>query len=196
MGAHVERPRSSGSHGWTGPTAPHTSPPAPPPDRPQDGPRRGLIVAAGIALVGGLALGIGALALAGRGGDEGGKTAADPPPSSTVPQAGTQQQQPVTAAQLAAARPRKLAVRRVGRTGTLAWTLPPGARQLPLLVQQQPAGSKPITTVPAPRTATVPGLRPKVRYCFKVGAVLRLNEGQAPDVAWSKPACDPARPRS
>ncbi|NVI86494.1 serine/threonine-protein kinase [Actinomadura sp. BRA 177] len=175
-------PRSSGSHGWTGPTAPHTSPPAPLPDRPQDGPRRGLIVAAGIALVGGLALGIGALALAGRGGDEGGKTAADPPPSSTVPQAGTQQQQPVTAAQLAAARPRKLAVRRVGRTGTLAWTLPPGARQLPLLVQQQPAGSKPITTVPAgSRTATVPGLRPKVRYCFKVGAVLRPHQGHAPD---------------
>ncbi|MER7546622.1 protein kinase [Spirillospora sp. NPDC127506] len=205
---HTGDPRASGSHGGTGPTtphtnptAPHTGPPAPLPGRPHDGPRRGLVVAAGVALAGGLALGVGALALAGPGG-EGGEHAAGPPPSQAVPQAGTQQRQPVTAAQLAAARPRKVAVRQAGRTAALAWTLPPAARELPLLVQRRPAGNEPIVTVPAgSRSATVPGLRPKTAYCFKVGAVLRLNQGAAPDVAWSAPAClrtgkaKPAKPK-
>ncbi|MFA1545356.1 protein kinase domain-containing protein [Actinomadura chokoriensis] len=195
---HARDPRASGSHpagphGRTGPTAPHTTPPALPPDgpqdRPQDGPRRGLIVAAGVALVGGLALGVGALALASGGDGQEGKRAAPPEPSQTVPQAGAQQE-PVPAAQLAAARPRNLAARQAGRTAALVWTLPAAARGLPLLVQRRPAGSQPITTVPAgSRSATVPGLRPKTAYCFKVGAVLRLNQGRAPDVAWSAPAC-------
>ncbi|GAA1796893.1 serine/threonine-protein kinase [Actinomadura chokoriensis] len=194
----------------TGPTAPHTAPPVPyagapaapaplpgtaepPSGRPQDGPRRGLIVAAGVALVGGLALGAGALALANGGGDakgaEDGKPAAGPP-SPAAPQASEPQPEPVTAAQLAAARPRKLTARHAGRAVALAWTLPPAARELPLLVQRQPAGSQPVTTVPAgSRSATVPGLRPKTAYCFRVGAVLRLNQGRAPDVAWSERTC-------
>ncbi|MCP9965581.1 hypothetical protein LUX57_10925 [Actinomadura madurae] len=83
-----------------------------------------------------------------------------------------------------------MVARPVGRTAALLWTLPPAARELPLLVQQQPAGSKPIVSVQAgSRSATIPGLRPRVAYCFKVGAVLRLNQGEAPDVSWSEPAC-------
>jgi hypothetical protein len=78
----------------------------------------------------------------------------------------------------------------VGRTAALLWTLPPAARGLPLLVQQQPAGSAPIVPVKSDsRSATVSGLRPKTAYCFRVGAVLRLNQGKAPDVSWSAPAC-------
>ncbi|WP_165978484.1 serine/threonine-protein kinase [Actinomadura darangshiensis] len=173
-------------------TTPHTNPHQFTQDQPSDGPRRGLIVAAGVALVGGLGLGIGALALAGGGDDKGGDPAAGAPPSQTVPQGQATQvpQQPVTAAQLAAARPRKVTARLVGRTAALIWTLPPAARELPLLVQQQPAGTKPIVAVRAgSRSATLPGLRPNTRYCVKVGAVLRLTEGKAPDVSWSAPAC-------
>ncbi|MFF4237448.1 protein kinase [Actinomadura geliboluensis] len=179
----------------TGPTTPHTGPPGPPPplpERPHDGPRRGLMVAVGVALVGGLALGVGALALANRGGDsgegkQGGQQGAAPQPSQTTPQA---QHGPVTAEDLAALRPRKLTVRQTGRTAVLRWALPADARGLPLLVQRQPAGSNAVTTAPAgSRSATVPGLRPKATVCFKVGAVVRLTQGRAPDVAWSAPAC-------
>ncbi|WP_165950389.1 hypothetical protein, partial [Actinomadura sp. GC306] len=75
-------------------------------------------------------------------------------------------------------------------TAVLTWTLPPAARELPLLIRQAPAGTDPLVTAQAgSRSATMPGLRPRTRYCFKVGAVLRLNQGQAPDVSWSAPAC-------
>ncbi|MEU5987723.1 protein kinase [Spirillospora sp. NPDC047418] len=180
---------------YTGPPAapvPHPGPPEAPPGRPQDGPRRGLIVAAGVALTGGLALGVGALALANGGDDagKGGQPAA--PASSAAPQAAAPQQEPVTAAQLAQTRPRGLKARHAGRTVALAWTLPAAARGLPLIVQRQPAGSQPITPVPAgSRSATVPGLRPGTAYCFRVGAVLRLHQGGAPDVSWSERTCVP-----
>ncbi|WP_329088512.1 serine/threonine protein kinase [Actinomadura citrea] len=178
--------------------SPHTTPQAGPHqttwDRPHDGPRRGLIVVAGIVLAGGLALGIGALALSGGGDGKGGTAAKSTPPSQTqtVPQGQATQapQAPIPASQLAATRPRKVVARQVGRTAALLWTLPPAARGLPLLVQQQPAGTRPITSVKAgSQSATMPGLRPNTTHCFKVGAVLRLNQGQAPDVAWSAPAC-------
>ncbi|MEU8797645.1 serine/threonine-protein kinase [Spirillospora sp. NPDC048819] len=181
-------PRASGSH-----TTPHAHPYRLAHDRPDDGPRRGLIVAAGVALVGGLALGIGALALT-RGGD-GNQQTAEPPGGSTPAaqgQATNVPPEPITSAQLAATRPRKLVAKPVGRTAALAWALPPAAKDLPLLIQQHPAGAEPLITVQAgSRAATVPGLRPNTRYCFKVGAVLRLNQGQAPDVSWSAPTCIP-----
>ncbi|WUI02338.1 protein kinase [Spirillospora sp. NBC_00431] len=177
-------------------TTPHTTPHANPRrlthDRPDDGPRRGLIVAAGVALTGGLVLGVGALALTGGGSDDKDPPAGSPAPSTPAArgQATGVPVEPITPVQLAAARPRKLVARPVGRTAALLWTLPPAARELPLLIQQQPAGSTPIVTVKAgSSSATVPGLRPKTAYCFKVGAVLRLNDGGAPDVSWSAPAC-------
>ncbi|MFG2089825.1 MULTISPECIES: protein kinase [unclassified Spirillospora] len=181
-------PRASGSH-----TTPHTNPYRLTHDRPDDGPRRGLIVAAGVALVGGLALGIGALALT-RGGDDGRQDAGAAVASTPAPQgqATGVPPEPITSAQLAATRPRKLAAKPVGRTAALAWVLPPAAADLPLLIQRHPAGAEPLITVRAgSRAATVPGLRPGTRYCFKVGAVLRLNPGQAPDVSWSAPTCIP-----
>ncbi|MGI5421432.1 protein kinase domain-containing protein [Actinomadura luteofluorescens] len=196
-----DRPASGSS--TTPHMPPHTAPHMPPHttshesphhttwDQPQDGPRRGLIVVAGIVLAGGLALGVGALALSGGDG-KGGTTAASTPPSQTVPQGQATQtpQQPIPGSQLAATRPRKVVARQVGRTAALLWTLPPAARGLPLLVQQQPAGTQPIVSVKAgSQSATMPGLRPNTTHCFKVGAVLRLNQGQAPDVAWSAPAC-------
>ncbi|WP_141584193.1 serine/threonine-protein kinase [Actinomadura sp. WMMA1423] len=189
-------PRAGDQHTTGSPTTPHTTPHAGPHqttlDRPQGGSRRGLVVAAGITIVGGLGLGIGALALSG-GGDGGGGTAAkSTPPSQTAPQGQVTQspQQPITPAQLAAARPRKVVARQGGGTAALKWALPPAAHGLPLLVQQQPAGTRPIVTVPAgSRSATMPGLRPNTAYCFKVGAVVNLNAGGAPDVAWSAPAC-------
>ncbi|RFS82700.1 serine/threonine protein kinase [Actinomadura spongiicola] len=171
-------------------TDPHTTPHQPTRDRTDGGSRRGLFVAAGVALVGGVGLGLGALALTGDGSGE------DPPassPSSTPvarqPPAGVPVE-PITPEQFAATRPRRLVARPVGRTAALRWALPSAARGLPLLVQRQPAGSTPIVPVKRDsRSATVSGLRPKAVYCFRVGAVLRLNEGQAPDVSWSAPAC-------
>ncbi|MFC4051796.1 protein kinase [Actinomadura syzygii] len=200
-------PRASGSY-TTPHTAPHTDPHTNPhttphadprrlgqDHRPDDGPRRGLIIAAGVALVGGLGLGVGALALTGNGDPQGtSPNGGTPAASEPAPQgqATDVPAQPVTPAQLAAARPRKVVARPVGRAAALIWTLPPAAHDLPLLIQQQPAGTTPIVTVKAgSRSATMPGLRPNTVYCFKVGAVLRLNQGRAPDVAWSAPACVP-----
>ncbi|MES9605158.1 protein kinase [Actinomadura sp. NPDC000929] len=179
-------------HGGPHQTTPHGGPHQTTWDQPQQGQRRGLIVVGGIVLAGGLALGIGALALSGGGDGKGGTAATSPPPSPTAPQGQTTQTppQPIPASQLAATRPRKVVARQVGRTAALLWTLPPAARGLPLLVQQQPAGTQPIVSVKAgSQSATMPGLRPNTAHCFKVGAVLRLNQGQAPDVAWSAPAC-------
>ncbi|WP_329521427.1 serine/threonine-protein kinase [Spirillospora sp. NBC_01491] len=158
-----------------------------------DGPRRGLIVAAAVALVGGVSLGIGALALSGGGKDpEDGKTASPTAPAGGTAQGGAAQGRsgPIPAAQVAAARPRKVTARPVGTQAALIWTLPQPARALPLIVQQLPRGRTEFVTVqPGSRSATVPGLNPKVRYCFQVGAVLRLNPGKPADIAWSSRAC-------
>ncbi|WP_242906842.1 serine/threonine-protein kinase [Actinomadura terrae] len=181
------------------PAAPPPPPPLPdtaPRHASQDGPRRGLIVAAAVALVGGAGLGLGALALSG-GGDEPKKGAAPAAGAPTTAPQGTQTgpaaggpEGPVPPAQFTATRPRRLTVRLAGRTAVLTWVLPDAARGLPLLVQRQPAGSRAILSVPAgQRSATVANLRPKAAHCFKVGAVLRLNQGSAPDVSWSAPAC-------
>ncbi|MGI5327882.1 protein kinase domain-containing protein [Actinomadura nitritigenes] len=190
---------------WHPDAAPHTAPAAPPGPQdvpsgpPQDGPRRGLIVAAAVALAGGAALGVGALALSRGGGHD------EPPvPNGTAstPAASGRQggdDAPPTAAQMAAARPRHLVARPVGRTAVLSWTLPQGARGLPLLVQKQPAGTAAVQPARADsRSFTVSGLRPKAVSCFRVGAVLRLPKGKAADVAWSAPACvhNKARPAS
>ncbi|SNS44167.1 serine/threonine-protein kinase [Actinomadura mexicana] len=191
-------PPADDRHASGSSTTPHTTPQEGPHQttwaRPHDGPRRGLVVVAGIVLAGGLALGIGALALSGGGDGKGGTAAKSAPPSGTrtVPQGQATQAppEPVPESQLAATRPRKVVARQVGRTAALLWALPPAARGLPLLVQQQPAGTQPIVSVKAgSQSATMPGLRPNTAHCFKVGAVLRLNQGRAPDVAWSAPAC-------
>ncbi|MBO2457396.1 serine/threonine-protein kinase [Actinomadura violacea] len=206
VGASQDATDPSHNGGATTPhTAPHTAPAPPPgpPDvpagPPQDGPRRGLVIAAAVALVGGAVLGVGALVLSRGGGD------ADPPgpnETSRTPAAPGQQgdgEAPPTAAQKAAARPRHLTARPVGRTAVLSWALPPAARGLPLLVQRQPAGSSPVQTAkPDSLSFTVPGLRPKALSCFRVGAVLQLPQGKAAEVAWSAPACvhNKARPAS
>ncbi|XRQ13681.1 protein kinase domain-containing protein [Actinomadura welshii] len=164
-----------------------------PGEQPGDGPRRGLVVAAGVALTGGLVIGIGALALTRGGGAEEQRPPAAPAASTPAAQGQDTDvpPEPIPRAQFAATRPRKLTAKPVaGRTAVLGWALPPAAKELPLLVQRKPAGSNPLVTVQAgSSTATMPGLRPGTRYCFKVGAVLRLNPGQAPDVSWSAPAC-------
>ncbi|MEU9022840.1 protein kinase [Actinomadura sp. NPDC048394] len=187
-------PRRNGSS-----TTPHTAP-APPPGPqdvpsgpPQDGPRRGLVIAAAVALAGGAVLGVGALALTGGGGHDDPPSpngTASTPPAVSQSRPGGGAEQPPDPAQLAAARPRHLTARAVGRTAVLAWTLPEAARDLPLLVRQQPAGTAAVQSATAnSRSFTVPGLKPKVRYCFKVGAVVRLRQGKAPDVAWSPAVC-------
>lgn len=184
---HGDDPGASGGH-----TVRHANPHRLTLDRPDDGPRRGLVVAAGVALAGGLVLGLGTLVLVRGGGDGDPRSPASPPASAPAAQgqATDAPPEPVPRAQFAATRPRRLVAKPAGGGAVLAWTLPPAAKELPLLVQRQPADGDPLVTAQAgSRTATVPGLRPGTRYCFKVGAVLRLNPGQAPDVSWSAPAC-------
>ncbi|TDC78812.1 serine/threonine-protein kinase [Actinomadura sp. 7K507] len=161
-------------------------------NQPADGPRRGLVIAAGVALTGGLVLGVGVLALTAQGGDEPEDSAGPAATSSPAPQGQTTgvPQEPVTPAQLAAVRPRNLAAKASRGRAVLAWTLPPDAKELTLLIQQKPVGAEPLVTAPpGSRSATMTGIAPGTRYCFKVGTVLRLNEGRAPDVSWSAPAC-------
>ncbi|MFV2173680.1 hypothetical protein ACFHW2_36590 [Actinomadura sp. LOL_016] len=95
----------------------------------------------------------------------------------------------MAAQQIAAARPQNLRAKATGDGALLAWKLPPAARELPLLIQRDPAGSEPIKTVEpgSTRTAVSP-LLPDTN-CFRIGAVLRVNAGASPDVAWSKVAC-------
>jgi hypothetical protein len=160
-----------------------------------DGPRRGLVVALAVALVGGVALGIGALAL--RGGPpqdprNGAPTGAQAPQGSTgAPTGGAQPggaQEPISAAQFQATRPRGVRAKGLDSRAVLTWTVPPAARQLPIIVQTLPAGST--TTVSAgkgARSATVTGLDPRTGYGFRVGALLRLNQGKPATMSWSKP---------
>ncbi|GAA1558010.1 hypothetical protein GCM10009678_46230 [Actinomadura kijaniata] len=47
------------------------------------------------------------------------------------------------------------------------------------------------------KSATVSGLDPRKGYCFRVGAVLRINPGREPNVSWSAPRCiRGAKPRA
>ncbi|MEV5829514.1 protein kinase [Spirillospora sp. NPDC052242] len=162
------------------PGAPHTGP--------QDGPSRGLIVAVCVALVGGLALGIGALTASGGEDPKGNAPAAGG--GTPTPPAASGPPEPISAEQIAAARPQGLRAKAAANGAVLAWTLPPAARELPLLIQRDPAGSEPIKTVAPGSTQTaVSPLIPNEDNCFRIGAVLRVNQGASPDVAWSKVAC-------
>ncbi|MEU5879105.1 protein kinase [Spirillospora sp. NPDC047279] len=177
----------------TGP--PHTTQPQPPGQEFDggDGPRRGLIVAASIALVGGLVVGISALAL--TGGDKGGGTDPTAPASSGPPAqgGGTQLPQgnaPLTKSQLLSARPYGLKAREIGRSVILTWRLPPNARRLPILAQQAPFARNAVVPLQnGAVTATFSKLNPKLGYCFQVGSVPGLGADNSPQVSWSKPIC-------
>ncbi|RSN40976.1 MULTISPECIES: serine/threonine-protein kinase [Actinomadura] len=183
-GAAPSRPE----YAYDGAPQPHPTAPPAPHTGPQDGPSRGLIVAVCVALVGGLALGVGALIASGGEHPRSRTPAAgggDPaPPASSAPP------EPISAEQIAAARPQGLRAAAAANGAVLAWKLPPAARELPLLIQRDPAGSEPIKSVAPGSTKTaVSPLVPNEDNCFRIGAVLRVNQGASPDVAWSKVAC-------
>ncbi|MFB4314484.1 serine/threonine-protein kinase [Actinomadura sp. 21ATH] len=178
------------------PPAPGWPPPEQGPDgtaRKGDGPRRGLLLAASVAVVGGLTLGIGALALRGgppedpRNGRSAGAQAAQPSAGAQAP--GAADQAPIPAAQYRATRPRGVKVKAVGPRAVLVWQVPPAARELPMIVQVLPAGSAPaVSAGKGARSATVTALDPRKGYCFRVGALLRLNQDKPATMSWSKPA--------
>ncbi|GAA2589338.1 protein kinase [Actinomadura fulvescens] len=167
---------------------------SPPPQSPSgsDGPRRGLIVAVSVALVGGLAVGIGALALSGGGGgskdpDALGSSASTPQNGGTQAPPGNA---PITREQLAAARPYGLGAKAFGPTVSLTWRLPRTARQMPILVQQAPFGTSAVVPVSnGALTTTISELNPKLGYCFRVGSVPGLGPDGTPKVSWSRPKC-------
>jgi len=176
------------------PPAPPSQESTRPADRPGDGPKRGLIIAAGVALVGGLAAGIGALVLT-TGDDGGGKTAnpvaSTPASGGPAPTGGDQPGQslpPISKAQRTAARPFGLTARPIQGGAGLAWKLPAGAKELTIIVQRAPWGQSQIVSAGIGGvTATVAHLNPRLGYCFRVGAVLRINSNGPADVSWSAP---------
>ncbi|MBO2453740.1 protein kinase [Actinomadura barringtoniae] len=197
----AQQAQQQAQHAQQGQQAP-TWPPGPPsqestrpPEQHGDGPKRGLIIAAGVALVGGLAAGIGALVL--TTGDDGGGNKATPvastPATGGVPQTGNNNQPgqslpPISKAQRAAARPFGLTARAIQGGAGLAWKLPPGAKELTIIVQRAPWGQSQIVSAGIGGvTATVAHLNPRLGYCFRVGAVLRINSNGPADVSWSVP---------
>jgi hypothetical protein len=137
-------------------------------------------------------LGIGALALRGGPPDDprsGQPTGAQAAPPSAGPQGGENAPAPIPAAQFRATRPRNVKVKAIDNRAVLVWTVPPAARQLPIIVQALPAGTAPtVSAGKGAQSATVTGLAPKQGYCFRVGALLRLNQGKPATMSWSKPA--------
>ncbi|MFC4909797.1 serine/threonine-protein kinase [Actinomadura gamaensis] len=162
----------------------------------RDGPRRGLLIAAAVALVGGTAAGIGALALASGGDGHGasapkrsaGTTAGEAAQGGNAPDGNSPM--PLSKELFRTTRPQNVRVKPGGRAALLAWTLPPNAANLPIIVQRQPFGrSQVITAGTNARSVTVPDVDPKGTYCLRVGAVLRVNQNGPADVSWSKPVC-------
>ncbi|MFC0040173.1 serine/threonine-protein kinase [Actinomadura rayongensis] len=182
-------PGRSDTRPGTVPGAPDTHPgtvPGPPARR--DGPRPGLIIAASVALVGGLAAGVGALVWGG-----GGKPSAPPatqaatPVASAAPSADTG---PIPRSRYAETRPRGVVVRPYGTTAALSWKLPAASRQLAILVLKKPAdGQAVVSAGNGAQAVTVTGLNARRGYCFRVGTLLRVNQGKAADVSWSAPVC-------
>ncbi|POM23295.1 Serine/threonine-protein kinase PknK [Actinomadura rubteroloni] len=171
-------PAPSGTHPGTLPQ---------PPAR-RDGPRPGLIIAASVALVGGLAAGVGALVWG--GGD---KPSPPPAPKAATPVASAAPSAdtgPIPRSRYTATRPRGVVVRPYGTTAALSWKLPAASRQLAILVLKKPAdGQAVVSAGNGAQAVTVTGLNAKRGYCFRVGALLRVNQGKAADVSWSSPVC-------
>jgi serine/threonine-protein kinase PknK len=95
---------------------------------------------------------------------------------------------PIPQEQFAATRPSGVRVRDDTVRAALTWTLPSGARTLPIIVQALPEGSVPTVSAGlGARSATVGGLRPGTGYCFRVGALLQLNQGEPATMSWSEP---------
>lgn len=158
------------------------------------GPRRGLVVAAAVAVVGGIAIGIVAIGAFGGGGKK------DPEAQNSAPaQSGAlpKDQQgdvaPIPPHQIRAAAPRNVRLVSDERTAvSLQWRLPLVSRRLPIVVRVQPTNGRPVVAPGNGATnAAFGGLNPRTGYCFQAGAVLRAatTAGGAPTVAWSKPFC-------
>lgn len=201
-GTTPSRPPSAGGTATHEPGAHGLSTQAPGLAEPaKDGPRKGLLIAAAVALVGGTAAGIGALVLANGGGH---KASAQQKPAGTAAGEAPQNGQggsngsppsggspmPLSKQLFRTTRPQNVKVRPNGRVALLTWTLPPNAANLPILVQRLPAGQGPLISAGTnARSASVPNVDPKGTYCLRAGAVLRVSQNRPADVSWSKPVC-------
>ncbi|MGI8329732.1 protein kinase domain-containing protein [Actinomadura scrupuli] len=185
----------TGPAGELGPTGPPglTGPPG------STGRRRGLLVACAVALVGGLSIGIAGAASSGgsRGGDDPRVVPSATTPATPVAPTGQAGGTPpvvrsLTPRQIKAAAPRNVRLVMTGTSARVSWTLPPGARRLPIIVQRSPLGRRPVTSAgTGGRALTVGGLKPHGKYCFRVGAL--LAPGSPPTIAWSGTRCGRVR---
>jgi serine/threonine protein kinase len=160
--------------------------------------RRGLLVAGAVALTAGVSIGVVKVASSsgGSGGSDGSDGDHRPTSSATTPSeraGGTTPAGPqrLTPQQISAAAPRRVRIVSKGTSARLRWSLPANARRLPIIVQQSPFGRIPITSAGTGGiTATIGGLKPHERYCFRVGAL--LASGSPPTIAWSGSRCGTA----
>jgi hypothetical protein len=159
-------------------------------------------VACAVALVGGLSIGIAGAASSGGSRDSGDDQRVVPaatapttpvPPTGQAGGAGTPPAAPsLTPRQIKAAAPRNVRLVLMGTSARLSWTLPPGARRLPIIVQRSPLGRTPVTSAgTGGHVLTIGGLKRHGRYCFRAGAL--LAPGSPPTIAWSGARCGRVR---
>jgi serine/threonine protein kinase len=162
--------------------------PAAPPADPAS--RRGGLVAGVLAVVlVGTGVGVGGILLL-SGGD---KKPTPPPPTPTSPGPPSHSASAAVPARvMRAATPRSLRAVGQGQLASLRWKLAPG-NNYPIMVQQaDETGSQPPQALPQHTlSTTISGLDPSRGYCFTVGAIVALGQGDghATTIAWSKPAC-------
>lgn len=158
--------------------------------RRSDGRRRGLVVVAAVAVVGGLAAGIAAIGAFSGGGQRQSPAAQSNGP--VQPGGGQGDEPKIPPAQIRAAAPRNVRLVADRRSSvTLQWKLPQVSRRLPIVVRYQPGNAPVVAPGSGATNAAVGGLAPGTGYCFQAGAVLRTaaTAGGAATVAWSRPFC-------
>ncbi|GAB3979245.1 hypothetical protein GCM10029978_074110 [Actinoallomurus acanthiterrae] len=168
--------------------------PDPFPPRTEDRKSRQGAVVAGVlaAVVLGAGVGIGGFLLLGSGEK---KHDASPTASTSTPPptAGSSAPVPVPAGVIRAAKPRDLRALDKGQIVTLRWKLAKG-NDYPIWVQQSdgsPEKSAPQALAPHATTVTLSGLDARKGYCFTVGALVAIGQGdgQPATIAWSAPKC-------
>jgi serine/threonine-protein kinase PknK len=155
-----------------------------PPER--TGRHGGLIVGALVVVLLGTGIGVGAILVLDNSGKKAGPPAATPTPSAA------HSTPPVPAHVMRAAMPRGLRAVAKGPLVALRWQLAKGNND-PIVVQQADENGQqpPQALPPHTLTTTITGLDPAKGYCFTVGAIVALGQGdkQPTTVSWAKPVC-------
>ncbi|MCO5996725.1 serine/threonine-protein kinase [Actinoallomurus rhizosphaericola] len=146
-------------------------------------------VVAGVVVIAGA--GVAGFLLFGNTGDGGRDT---PTPAPTAPRtSGSSTPVAIPSQVMAAATPRDLRATDKGQIVVLRWKLAKN-NDFPIWMQQSdgsPTQTPPQALAPRSTTMTVSGLDPQKGYCFTVGALVAIGQGdgQPATIAWAKPKC-------